>query len=89
MQITIDSDQPLEDVLRVIGAMYNVDLTSTNASSKAGARRVPQQRRGPRRRSARQASTAEVRAWALSNGYEVGTKGRIADAVLRAYRASR
>ncbi|WP_193312939.1 hypothetical protein [Georgenia subflava] len=26
MKLTIDSDEPLEDVLKVIGAMYQVDL---------------------------------------------------------------
>lgn len=31
-------------------------------------------------------TTAEVRAWALANGYEIGTRGRIPNEVLAAYR---
>lgn len=48
MQLTIDSAQPLDDVLRVVGAMYNVNLTVDGArrhtadaiSSARGGRRA-------------------------------------------------
>jgi hypothetical protein len=94
MQLTIDSNQPLEDVLRVIGAMYNVELSTqsgtrapTRASRNNPAPRPTRRGRANGRRT-RQPTTAEVRGWALSHGYEVGSKGRIPDAVLQAYRAS-
>jgi hypothetical protein len=97
MQLTIDSSQPLEDVLRVIGAMYKVDISAgpTNAktTSRTTSRRTAPQRRNAsanaRRNGKHEAPTsAQVRAWAVSKGYEVGSKGRIPDSVVAAYRAS-
>ena len=87
MQLTIDSSQPLEDVLRVVGAMYQVDL-SVPPGNGNNSQRTLRQRRASSARRKKLPTTAEVRAWALSEGYEVGSKGRIADSVVDAYLAS-
>lgn len=99
MQLTIDSSQPLDDVLRVIGAMYNVRLTTDGTRRVTSADEVPERKKetiavSSRRRGSAKlrrdvASTADVRAWALANGYEVGSKGRISDSVVAAFKAAR
>lgn len=45
MQLTIDSAQPLDDVLRVVGAMYNVNLTVDGAGSHTDGDRSSARRR--------------------------------------------
>ena len=79
------------------GAEYEIDLSSTNAAELRGAlapwlghaRKVGGRKRT---RSARAAgseggsgSTSEIRAWAVENGMEVSSRGRISSEVRRAY----
>lgn len=75
------------------GSDYEIDLSSANASKlrdalapwvaaarKTGGRRV--------RRSVRQAAgpgSAEIRAWAQENGYQVSSRGRVPAEVREAY----
>ena len=93
MQLTIDSDQPLADVLRVVGAMYNVQLTSSRMSNATAPSAAPEDvragRRAPRRarsaskkRTPTAGSSAEMRAWGRENGYEVGDKGTLPTALI-------
>ena len=102
VQLTIDTSQPLEDVLRVLGAMYNVGITvepapeptpsptrttARRATARRRAGRTPVRSHGTTSRSG--ASSAEIRAWAVANGFDVGTKGRIPRAVVDAFGAKR
>jgi hypothetical protein len=99
VQLTIDSTQKLDDVIRVVGALYNVQLgvvdaagpTATVASSRGRSRaasRGSATRRSGRRPSRSTASTAEVRAWAQTNGYQVNSRGRIPMTIKNAFEAS-
>jgi hypothetical protein len=119
MKVTIDSSEPLEHAVRVLGAMYDVTLSvatepsspaaTSKPANKAGTTRVPKRARAakstaaavstkrPLRGSKTTAKTAktaaaqgvsssELRSWARSNGYEVGSYGRVPAAVATAYR---
>ena len=60
MQLTIDSNEPLERVLDVVGSLYGVRLavsTETPATPAAAGSRVPR-RAAPKARSARSRSKA-------------------------------
>ncbi len=102
MQLTIDSSQPLDDVLRVVGAMFNVTLQVEAGAATpvaqvptraAGARRPRQAagrsagRRTTTRRGGR-GSTADIRRWAIEHGLDVRSRGRIPSTVVSAYRAA-
>jgi hypothetical protein len=99
VQLTIDSSQKLDDVIRVVGALYNVQLgivgtaasKAVVASSRGSSRSAPSRgsaSRGSGRRPNRgSASTAEVRAWAQTNGYQVNSRGRIPMTVKNAFEA--
>ena len=104
VQLTIDTSQPLEDVLRVLGAMYNVAITvepapesvAAAAPARASTRRTATRRRPGRtpirshgKASRSGATSAEIRAWAVANGFDVGSKGRIPRAVVDAFGAKR
>lgn len=82
------------------GATYEVDVCKKHAkeirdsvgkfvpsarkvSSRSGGRG-----RGRRGSKVAGASTADVRTWALENGYDVGERGRIPAAVVDAYRSA-
>lgn len=100
MQLTIDSSQKLDDVIRVVSALYNVqlgvvgaaDATPTVAASRgrgrSAATRGSAARRSGRRPTRRNASTAEVRAWAHNNGFTISDRGRISQTVKNAFEAS-
>jgi hypothetical protein len=100
VQLTIDSSQKLDDVIRVVSALYNVQLgvvdaagpaTTTAASrsrSRSASSRGSATRRSGRRPSRSTASTAEVRAWAQTNGYQVNSRGRIPMTIKNAFEAS-
>jgi Lsr2 len=74
------------------GAEYEIDLSAKNASNlrdalapwtanarKTGGRR----RRGARSSSA--SSSSDIRAWALANGHQVSSRGRVSAEVREAY----
>ena len=103
MQLTIDSAEPLNRVLAVVGALYGVELTTANRSavkaapkSRAlsddqaaiGTRPRPQGGRRTRRTAAAPPNPASVRAWAKSNGHAVSDRGRVPAQVIAAYVAA-
>jgi hypothetical protein len=75
------------------GAEYEIDLSAPNAAKLrdalapwvANARKTG----GRRKRGTRQASsgpgTAEIRAWAEANGYQVSSRGRVPAEIREAY----
>lgn len=80
------------------GVNYEIDLTADHAEELRenlgawieGARRTGGRanRRGSRRAApAAETDTAEIRAWARDNGYEVSDRGRISATIMDAYRA--
>jgi len=99
VKVTIDSNEPLSDALRVLGAMYDVTVVVAEhgkssptsparsgpsaASPKVGVRRA-------RKKLAAQPATSvdnvEVRSWALENGITVSNRGRLPARVVAAYR---
>jgi Lsr2 len=95
MQLTIDTTHDLDDVLRVVGSLFNVTITTTDtvAATRRTARkanRSSSSRRSSASRSARRvASPAEVRAWAMSHGHNVNGRGRVPAAIVAAFEASR
>jgi len=105
MQLTIDSGEPLDHVLAVVGAMYRVGLSVDRPAPTASGTKPPAKGSRPARRTAKSAATgkgakvrasrrgavdtAEVRAWARSSGVAVSDRGRISGEVLDAYRKAR
>lgn len=94
MQITIDSAEPLEDVLRVVGAAFGATLTVAEPSGAAPRRQTRSQSERSGRRStggrrrgkaAPTVSSSAVREWARENGYSVSDRGRIPQNVVSAY----
>jgi nucleoid-associated protein Lsr2 len=74
------------------GAEYEIDLSSKNATGLrdtlapwvAHARKIG----GRRKRAAKatgSASTSDIRAWAIANGHEVSSRGRVSADVREAY----
>jgi hypothetical protein len=102
VKLTLDSSEPLEDAMRVVGALYGVTLVLTTEEADVGApaekaqtpaarKRTPASRRTAReRKPARQRSTsnAEVRSWARQKGLTVSDRGRIPASVMTAYQDS-
>jgi hypothetical protein len=84
----------------VNGVNYEIDLSKKNANAfekllapyVAGARRIPNRRRGSRAgagsRAAGRSDVSSVRDWARENGYEVSDRGRIPAALALAYEAA-
>ena len=81
------------------GTAYEIDLTVAHAEElraalapylKAGRRASAGGARAaaPRRRTAANSETAEIREWAKAQGLKVSERGRIAADVLEAYRAA-
>lgn len=79
------------------GVEYEIDLSETNASKlrealapwlgharKTGGRRRRAATAGAAKGSG-PSSTSEIRAWALANGYEVSSRGRVSAEVREAY----
>lgn len=81
------------------GATYELDVCKKHAKEirdavgrfVPAARKVPGRGRGRGRRGGKVAgaTTADVRTWAIENGYDVGERGRIPAAVIDAYKAAR
>jgi hypothetical protein len=100
VQLTIDSSQKLDDVIRVVGALYDVQLgvvgtagpkepvASSRSRARSASSRGSATRRSGRRPNRNTASTAEVRAWAQTNGYQVNSRGRIPMTIKNAFEAS-
>ena len=101
MQLTINSGEPLADVLRVVGGLYGVTLTTAEPPSGAkvgqqSVRRngasVPAGRgRGTRAGTASRTGAADakaVREWAATNGFEVSARGSLPAAVRDAYQSA-
>ena len=92
MRITIDSKEPLEKVLPVIGAVYGVDLPVPAHPAAAAPKRRTRSTRakqpaGPRSKRS-EVKTSEVRDWARSNGHQVSDRGRVSADIMDAYRAA-
>ena len=92
MQITIDSNEPLDKVLPIISALYGVDLSVPDrlaAAAPARRTRSPRAKQAVGRRSKRtEVKASEVREWARSNGHQVSDRGRVAAELIEAYRAA-
>jgi Lsr2 len=71
MQLTVDSQEPLEKVLMALGSLYGVELAVAGGAAKREL----------------SVSSADVRAWARANGHAVKGTGRVPAAVLAAYRS--
>lgn len=98
MQLTIDSAEPLEHVLRVVGSLYGTELSvapgpTASATQKAAAKAPARKRRRKaavrtstaKRAAGPTASAADVRAWARAQGHAISSRGSIAADVTRAY----
>ena len=102
VRVTIDSTEALDDVLRVVGALYGVQLAVAEGDSppvrlpaprgERSASKKPQAARGsgrpPGRIKAPVVSSADVRTWARSQGHDVSDRGRIRAEILQAYQAA-
>ena len=94
LRLTVDSSEPLEDAIRVLGALYGVTLVVSNEGPgaptstqqlKPRAKRVATK---PQTRAAGTASNAEVRSWARHAGLAVSDRGRLPASVMTAYRSA-
>lgn len=102
MQITIDSRERLDDVLRVVGTLYGVTLTQTGVttsehnrgsadvrSGRGQSTRKATRTRETTRQSAEQpASAGAVRQWATAQGMAVSGRGALPRTVRDAYAAA-
>lgn len=88
MQLTIDSAEPLEHVLRVVGSLYGTELAVAPDATIPEAAQPPTKSARRRKRGATTSasrkrtragspSTADIRAWAQGHGYEVASRGRV------------
>ena len=104
MQIIIDSNDSLDDVLRVIGASYRVTLavaespstvrttsrtSSRKSTSSSRAERAPRRKGSPRRESTARVDASAIRAWARENGHDVSGRGPLPAAIVDAYHVAR
>jgi hypothetical protein len=81
MQLTIDSTEPLDRVLEVVGSLYRVRLAVVAEVPAARAKSRPG-------RKALSTDPVTVRRWARANGHPVKDRGRVPAAILDAYRNS-
>jgi hypothetical protein len=115
MQLTIDSTEPLDQVLKVVSSLYGVELavvsTSGQPAAESAARPTPTTPRTQSRRTAKKSAPAAaarktaaanggarrsavsdlgaVRSWARAHGFQVSDRGRVSNAVLKAYEEDR
>lgn len=101
VKISIDSAEPLHDVLRVISALYDVTLAVTTSNDAGqttpaianrdsstptrGKTATKSRGRGRSTKKLGRVSTAELRSWAQENGHPVSDRGPIPAAVSVAY----
>lgn len=100
MQISFDSGESLNEVLRVVSAAYGVNIGVTNgqvpASRPASGRKAagrkasrPAAKSQPRKTSAAaKADSSDIRDWARKQGHAVSDRGRLPASVVEAYRAA-
>jgi hypothetical protein len=99
VQVTIDSSESLSDVLRVLGAVYDVTLTvseegtvGSTPPAESSPTPVPEKvrtrraRKKPAAEPAARAGNEQIRSWALENGLTVSNRGRLPGRVVAAYR---
>ena len=75
------------------GAEYEIDLSAKNAADLrdalapwvSHARKTGGRRRRAAARSTGSSSTSEIRAWAVANGMDVSSRGRVSAQVREAY----
>jgi hypothetical protein len=93
----IDGGEASETLLFGLdGINYEIDLSDRNAGKLrdalaryiASARRTSPRNRRPSRRGSAGPTTAQIRDWARSNGYDVSDRGRIAADIRAAYDAA-
>ena len=91
----IDGGEATETVtFSLDGVHYEIDLSESNAASlRAGLEPwiTPSRRVGGRRRSGRQANSADqatMREWGRENGYQVSDRGRVSRELQDAYAAA-
>jgi hypothetical protein len=82
VKLTLKSSEPIENAMRVVGALYGVTLMVAPEKPES---EQPLESPGPAR-SLGLASNAEVRSWARANGLTVNERGRIPASVQAAYR---
>lgn len=93
----IDGGEATETLLFGIdGINYEIDLSDKNATKLrdslakyvASARRTTPRARRASRRGTSGPTTAQIRDWARSNGYQVSDRGRISAEIRTAYEGS-
>ncbi len=93
----IDGGAATETVLFGIdGINYEIDLSDKNAAKLrdslakylASARRTSPRSRRASKRGSNGPTTAQIRDWARSNGYEVSDRGRISADIIAAYESA-
>ncbi|MEV0366091.1 Lsr2 family protein [Nocardia fusca] len=92
----LDGESPAAEtvVFAFEGVTYEIDLTEANAGEMRAvfgkwtpfARKAGRAARTKRERPVRSASAKVIREWALRNGHEVSTRGRIPAGILAAFR---
>jgi phage tail tape-measure protein len=100
LKLTVDSNEPLEDAMRVVGALYGVTLVVSNEGVRAS-EPTRQRAHKPRQRStgakprklarvesAVDPNNADVRSWARRTGLTVSGRGRVPASVMAAYRSA-
>lgn len=79
------------------GKSYTIDLNDRNAAKfrksiapfvDAGRRDHGNSVRAPAQRGSRDSDASAVRSWAVSNGYEVSSRGRVRADLVAAYKAA-
>lgn len=101
MQLTIDSSEPLDRVLEVIGALYGTRLARQEESPASTAAPAAETAAAPRRagatrpaqkgsagrgtRASQDVDLQAVRAWAREQGHTVSARGRLSKALIDAY----
>ena len=96
MKLTIDSTEPLAEVLRVLNSIYDVTLTAATDRSTAGnasgsaapTRSTAARRRGKKATAGDRVDSKLVRQWAWENGHELSARGSLPAAVREAYKAA-
>ncbi len=102
MQLTIDSSEPLDHVLAVIGAIYQAPIAAGVAppvGSSPPEELAPTELAATKKKTAtrtrktgstpaRSVEPAAVRAWARAHGITVGGHGQIPEAVVKAYQTA-